>query len=396
MKKKITFYFITLIFLFILINIFCYFTIQIVTKKNIYSNEYKEFKIRFKKSGDKSTYPHPFFGFGVRQNFSLENSINNEPLFVNKVKIEENSKYVNILILGGSVAKHLSINNSNDIFKYQNTQIDHEEIFEKTINSYFQTNKFKVYNASIDGGKQPQQLFKLYYLDLLDVKFDVIINLDGFNELALTLSENYLINDHLIYPRNFSRLISTFNSSFDCLDDLNNRVSRFSYLPITELYDLYKIRNCHFYLEGESKNVGTRFSRITKYKKEDFDKAITNTKKIWKISSEKIQTFSNSKNIIYMHILQPNQYLKSSKIFTKKERNLMNYEKYGNIISKYYADLKFESLNVKNKADLRYMFLKNKNEVYRDYCCHLNNYGMHEISKEIIKNFEYEFKLLLN
>lgn len=218
-------------FLFIFTNIFCFFTIKIVTKKNIYSNEYKEFKIRFRKSGDKSTYPHPFFGFGVKQNFSLENSFNNEPLFVNKVKIDKNINYVNILILGGSVAKHLSINNSDDNFKYQNTQIDHKEIFEKTINSYFQTDKFRVYNASIDGGKQPQQLFKLYYLDLLDVKFDVIINLDGFNELALTLSENYLINDHLIYPRNFSRLISTFNSSFDCLEDLNNRVSRYSYLP---------------------------------------------------------------------------------------------------------------------------------------------------------------------
>ena len=83
-------------------------------------------------------------------------------------------------------------------------------------------------------GKQPQQLFKLYYLDLIGLKFDIIINLDGFNELALTLSENFAINDHLIYPRNYSRLISTFNSSFNCISDINIKANRFSYIPIIE------------------------------------------------------------------------------------------------------------------------------------------------------------------
>ena len=95
----------------------------------------------------------------------------------------------------------------------------------------------------------------------------LLINLDGFNELALTLSENYLINDHLIYPRNFSRLVSTFNSDFDCVKDLNVRVNRFSIIPLIEIYDLYKIRKCHFKLEGQNKNSGTRFSKITNYKK---------------------------------------------------------------------------------------------------------------------------------
>ena len=62
--------------------------------------------------------------------------------------------------------------------------------------------------------ERAQQLFKLYYLNLVDHKFDVIINLDGFNEIALTLSENDT-NDHLIYSRNYSRLISTFNSNLN-------------------------------------------------------------------------------------------------------------------------------------------------------------------------------------
>ena len=296
-----------------------------------------------------------------------------------------NNNKTNILILGGSVAKHLSNNSSGDVIKYKNVSIDNKDIFKKTINEYFETDKFEIYNAAIDGGKQPQQLFKLYYLDLIGLKFDIIINLDGFNELALTLSENFAINDHLIYPRNYSRLISTFNSSFNCVSDINIKANRFSYIPIIEFYDLYKIRNCHFSLEGANKNSGTRFSEITNYNKTTFDKALKNSIKIWNISSNKINDFSLKNNITYLHILQPNLYLKNSKKLTSEELNLLNYPKYGNIISKHYKTLNLNNLKTQKKLDLRYVFEENTKNLYRDYCCHLNNLGMHLISLEIIK-----------
>ncbi len=395
LNKKFLFYSTLVLFLFFLLNVISFVSIKIITKKNIYSNEYLEFKKRFRKSAIKTTYPHPFFGIGVKQNFGSKNLLNEEPLFVNKSDNINTNKKVKVLILGGSVAKHLSNNNSNDNVKFKDYDLNNKDIFEKNLNKFFETNKFRVYNAAIDGGKQPQQLFKLYYLDLLELKFDIIINLDGFNELALTLSENYAINDHLIYPRNYSRLISTFNSSFDCIDDINIRVNRFSYLPIFEFFDLYNIRKCHFSLEGANKNSGTRFSTITKYKKKDYDEAIDISKKIWKISSDKIFEFSKNKNSLYLHILQPNLYLEKSKILTKEEQALLIYPKYGNIISNYYGTLRIENLKAKNKLDLRYLFKDNSNKLYRDYCCHFNNLGMHLISLNIIESFQEEFKSYL-
>jgi hypothetical protein len=203
MNKKFLFSCITIFFVFILINFLSFITIKLVTNKSIYTVEYKNFKKRFRKSEFKTMYPHPYFGFGVNKNFNSQSHINDEPLFVNNIDQNKFSNKTKILILGGSVAKHLSFNNSSDEFNYKNVQINHEDIFQKTLNEYFSTNEFFVLNAAIDGGKQPQQLFKLYYLDLNKFKFDIIINLDGFNELALPLSENYAINDHLIYPRNF-------------------------------------------------------------------------------------------------------------------------------------------------------------------------------------------------
>ena len=395
MKKKIIFFILTFLLVFITINLGSFILIKSITKKNIYTKDYKDFKKRFRKSNFKTIFPHPFFGFGIRDNYNYSKKFNNEPLFVNDInKINLDDK-IKILILGGSVATHLSLNNSDDKYNYKNKLINHEDIFEKTINSYFSTDKFIVFNAAIGGGKQPQQLFKLYYLDLIDFKFDIIINLDGFNELALPLSENYQINDHLIYPRNFSRLVSTFNSNFDCVNDINKRTKRFLLFPILELYDLYKIRNCHFSLEGENKNTGTRFSNMTNFKKRDLEKSFEHVKEVWENSSEKINDFSKLKNIFYIHVIQPNQYLKDSKKLTNKEIELLNYSKYGDIISKFYYSFNFENLKIKNKLDLKYIFKYNNKEIYRDYCCHLNNYGMHLISKEIVKKFELELKEMI-
>ena len=388
MKKNNLFYFLLVLILFFGINFITYISIYVITDKNLYTKEYKEFKKRFRKSEFKTIYPHPFFGFGVKNNYSNIDSFINEPLFVNDIKKKDYSQKIKILILGGSVAKHLSQNNSDDNINFRNILIDEKNIFQKTINEYFNSNKFIVYNAAIDGGKQPQQLFKLYYLDLLNFSFDIVINLDGFNELALSLSENYELNDHLIYPRNYSRLISTFNSNFDCVKNLNKKVKRFLYLPVLEFYDLFFIRKCHFKLEGQNKNSGTRFSEMTDFKKMNFEDAYLISKKIWKNSSEKINEFLSKKNIFYIHAIQPNFYLENSKLLTKNELSLTNYGKYGNIIKKYYRDFNVNDVDVENKIDLKFLFKNNNDDLYRDYCCHLNNKGMHLISLKIIKNYE--------
>ena len=396
MNKKFLFSCLTIFFALILINILSFITIKIVTNKNIYTIEYKNFKKRFRKSEFKTMYPHPYFGFGVNQNFNSQSHINDEPLFVNDIDQNKLDNKTKILILGGSVAKHLSSNNASDKFMYKNIEINNNDIFQKTLNEYFLTKDFFVLNAAIDGGKQPQQLFKLYYLDLNKFEFDIIINLDGFNELALSLSENYAINDHLIYPRNYSRLVSTFNSDFDCVKDLNVKVNRFSIIPLIEIYDLYKIRKCHFKLEGQNKNSGTRFSEITNYKKKDFQKSVQISKNIWINSSNKIDEFSNNNEILYIHVIQPNLYLKGSKILTPSETKLLNYPKYGDVISDHYKKFDIEYLNAEKKLDLKYIFKNNSKELYRDYCCHLNNLGMHLLSLEIINSFKSDFENFIN
>ena len=98
MKKKIIFFILTFLLVFITINIGSFILIKSITKKNIYTKDYKEFKKRFRKSNFKTIFPHPFFGFGIRDNYNYTKKFNNEPLFVNDInKINLDDK-IKILI----------------------------------------------------------------------------------------------------------------------------------------------------------------------------------------------------------------------------------------------------------------------------------------------------------
>ncbi|MBN1878782.1 hypothetical protein JW823_01610 [bacterium] len=67
-----------------------------------------------------------------------------------------------------------------------------------------QTNRTPVIvNTAMGGYKQPQQLLALTYLLSLGAEFDAVINIDGFNEVALPMSENLPKSVFPFFPRNW-------------------------------------------------------------------------------------------------------------------------------------------------------------------------------------------------
>ena len=395
--KKFNFYVLIAIIIFVTINLLSVTTIYIITNKNYFNKEeYISFKKRFRKTDEKTVYPHPFFGFNHTYLKPAKNKISlNEQLY-SHIPNDITEKDIKILILGGSVAEDFSKNDDNSKFKINKLEINDKNIFQKVLNDKFKTNRFKVYNASIGGGKQPQQLFKLYYLYLINEKFDIVINIDGFNEVALSFSENIQIENNIIYPRNYSRLISTFNSDLSCVKKSNKYTKEYSLIPIVEIYKLFQIRKCHIKSEGSPTEKNSRFSKMSNFVKLDDDIYFDYIKKLWLNSSNEIDQFSNIKNFKYIHIIQPNQYLKGSKIISNDELDFLKYEKYGKPISKYYKDIQVEDLDVKYKLDLRYIFKDNDMTLYRDYCCHLNNKGIFLMATEIVDQFSNLFKEILD
>ncbi len=391
--KKI-FFPLTIIIVFLILNILSFMLIYLETEQNIYNKDkYLKFKSLFLKRDKKSIYPHPYFGFSYKEYLPSDMYFaNSEPLFSKKPNFTDKDS-IKILILGGSVAEDLSDNDeSEDNFVKKNVFFDSKDIFEKVLNNKFKVKRFKVYNASIGGGKQPQQLFKLYYLYFLGEKFDIVINLDGFNEIALSLSENIPLKNYLSYPRNYSRIIETFSTDFKCIKKSNENILSYNILPIVELYKLYNIRKCHFNISGKPKVHESKFSSVTNFSEQDEDKNINDILRIWATSSEQIEAFSKLMKFDYIHILQPSHYVKNSKKLSKKEKNdFLAYKKYGDPISKYYHLLSLNDVKIKNKLDLRFIFKNNEKTLYRDYCCHLNNHGMFIISNYIANNFEQIF-----
>ena len=65
----------------------------------------------------------------------------------------------------------------------------------------FRNKQIIVQSHTLGGFKQPQQLMTLSYLLTLGGHFDIVINLDGFNEAVLPVTDNLPAGAHPLYPR---------------------------------------------------------------------------------------------------------------------------------------------------------------------------------------------------
>ncbi len=65
-----------------------------------------------------------------------------------------------------------------------------------------------VVNLGVAGYKQPQQLLALTYFLSLGAEYDLIINLDGYNEIVLPITDNYNVGVNPFFPRNWNLRIN--------------------------------------------------------------------------------------------------------------------------------------------------------------------------------------------
>lgn len=338
-------------------------------KLSIYDPAYdREQALYIKHLGNKV---HPFYGLASNQEVGFDSDLSIEKSFLTVSKTESKNP-IKILVLGGSVASNLSLNRL-DVESY---------LFTQRLNEYFETDRFVVYNAGFGGGKQPQQYFKLLYLDLLGFSPDIIINYDGFNEVALPFAENLNFSLNAIYPRQFDSLVAGSAYDGSCFE-LNNKLLSFnSYIPLVELVKWIYVRRCHNTALGQS--IFGTFSDQQLFQQERTN-YLKHVKLIWERSSNLINEFAKNKNIPYIHVVQPNQYLPGSKILSDLEiRDFGNNEPFKNAIKSYYSKLDIFAIESDHKIDQRFLFKDEKRTVYSDACCHFNRLGMITIINNII------------
>jgi hypothetical protein len=99
------------------------------------------------------------------------------------------AEQVNILVTGGSVAAGLAGGGFL------------ERAYYRRFPEAAARRKPVIFSAAIPGYKQPQQALALAFVLSVGAKFDVVINMDGYNEVALPYVENYLGGYYQFFPR---------------------------------------------------------------------------------------------------------------------------------------------------------------------------------------------------
>ena len=354
---------------------------------------------------------HPFFGYVLKQgaftNEKLKLKVNKHGFFslYEYPFVKTNKKQLIIGVFGGSVANNFAVD------EYINQRLS------KKLQSYpeFADREIVILNFGNGGYKQPQQLLILNYFLALGQELDLVINIDGFNEVALSnlnnkaqielgmpsvqhiqplaslatnvspeaMSAIVQIND------NKKQLTAGIDKLQTCQIALCHAVTS---LRVKQLVNNYQQAIVKYDAQVKQSNADAANSGIVYIPKADsvlpdaaaYDKMAS----MWYESSIGMNQILSSRNIKYFHFIQPNQYYPTKRAFTAKEKEIaINKESpYIEGVKKGYPvllskvdDLQKARVNVFSAVNI----LDNTKEtVYKDACCHYNSVG-----EEVLANY---------
>ncbi len=262
-----------------------------------------------------------------------------------------------------------------------------------------------VLTMAVSGYKQPQQLLSLAYLLSLGSHFDIIVNLDGFNELVLPIAENIPKHVFPFYPRNwFSRvggydhaLLVLLAKHAAALEARKDWAVLFAHTPLRfsitanvlwKVYDEVLVQKiARIQLAALNHHVpdkatlgytvrGPRFPALD-------EAAIYNAlADMWKTASVQMHGLASANGSLYLHFLQPNQYLAGAKPLHREEEQQQAYQRthpYRRGVELGYPKLIERGQELKQEGvlfyDLSMIFANHEEPLYVDACCHLGRGG---------------------
>jgi hypothetical protein len=327
---------------------------------------------------------HPYLGFVYDLNDEKENKktygfkTNVSPV------IKREPGKLNVVLLGGSVAQSMG-----QVMR---------EAFRRVcrVPPNFVTLGFSGY-------KQPQQLLAVTYFLSLGAEYDLIINLDGYNEIVLPLTDNYSVGVNPFFPRNWNLRISRQPSKrilavigkvryLRDLKEENLEALTSSFFRGSAVFGLMKMqqfkriswdinRTEHTLIKLQQEEV-KRFEETGPFfAYKNIQELYDDAGAVWERCSVLLDQLARENGMEYYHFLQPNQYVKGSKVLTGEERRLAYSEKaaasraaiigYPILIKE---GRKLVERNIKF-FDATMVFAKEKETVYIDICCHYNQRG---------------------
>ena len=391
MSKKIKFIFVIVIIAQI-ITINFLLSGLINKEKNILNfpnNLYSETNFTKELSNEKLAL-NPYLGFvydyGDKNNKNL--GVNQFGFMGPAPILKKSNDKIIIGIFGGSVA--------NLLYRYEKNYI----IQKIKSNPVFANKQIILLPISVPGYKQPQQLMALNYIFMLGGQFDIVVNIDGFNEVALPYTENIPSGTSSFFPRlwNFysrDRLDTTIEQQIASIQQYEENQKTIDYLfslPILNKLDFIhylsynllqnkinsETQGLSLLLNNEGKTYQYLGPESLYYNQKQINNNIINT---WKNSSIQMSLLSKANNSLYLQFLQPNQYLENSKPLNNEEKKYAwaKNQPYRKPVELFYPQLISEGQNLKKMNvlffDLTGIFKNIKDTIYSDNCCHYNAEG---------------------
>ena len=345
---------------------------------------------------------HPFFGFiqnpspDFRPGFKINNYGFISPYDYPFKKFKKNQFVIGIF--GGSVASDFSI------FQVQNKILPE---YLKQVPG-LQDKEFVILSFATGGYKQPQQLLILNYFLALGQELDLVVNIDGFNEVALSnLNNKNQINLAMPSIQHISPLTSLANNSLSVkamqatirIKENKTRINEgleslqhcslaacdaLTSVYVQNLVNNYRKDIIAFEKERSKKQKDDEESVIYINKNKSIledSAAFEQMSWNWAKSSIFMHKILSASNVPYFHVLQPNQYYQTKRVFGEAEKRIAfnkdtPYAKavelgYPAILGKF-PNLQKNNINILNGVKV---FDKTKDAVYVDSCCHYNKAG---------------------
>ncbi|OCQ91676.1 hypothetical protein BCD67_09215 [Oscillatoriales cyanobacterium USR001] len=355
---------------------------------------------------------HPFFGYVLKQGaFTKEElglKVNSQGFFslydYPFVKQKENQFIIGFF--GGSVSNNFV----NDEYVTKR--------FSEKLKKFpeFANQEIIVLNFANGGYKQPQQLLILNYFLALGQKFDMVVNIDGFNEVALSnLNNKSQVDLGMPSVQHIQPLTGLANNSLslevmssivkisETKKQLKETINKLENCQLALCYSLTSLRLKR--LAGEYQQEIIIYDRNVKQSNAtdgknnivyipkaksilDDGKAFEKMAATWYESSLMMRQLLAKRKISYFHFIQPNQYYPTKRVFTEEEKRLyvISDSPYSSAIKRGYPlllskaeDLRKLNMNIFSAVNI----LDNTKEtVYKDACCHYN-----EIGDELLANY---------
>lgn len=343
---------------------------------------------------------HPYLGFVADPTSPRSPVRHSDGLFVatdlgffrrtGRAVPEHARRPIRIAVFGGSVAFLFSLGVGDQLERLLGAD-DAGARREVAVESY-----------AIPGYKQPQQLFALEYLLLMGERFDLVVNLDGFNEIALPPTENLPQGTAAIYPRSWGHLVGTSPSPatlssaahLELLRRLRSAAAATLSSPAlnwspTGALLWYVIDGALAPRIAESESRLAQASLVdASYAArgpgtpdQDDDALLADLVALWKRSSLMMKQICEANGISYVHVLHPNQYVPGSKPLGDVERSVAYRadKSYRAVVEKGYPRLIAAGAELTAAGvgfvDLSNAFVDAPEQVYVDDCCHFNRRG---------------------